>query len=336
MKLIIQIPCFNEEGQLADTLADLPRSIEGVDSIEVLIIDDGSTDKTVEVARENGVTFVVRHLCNQGLAQAFRTGVDACLSLGADIIVNTDADNQYVGADIAKLVQPIVRGEAEIVIGDRRTQNVEHFSFAKKRLQWLGSLVVRQFSGTDVPDAVSGFRAMSKDAARRINIGSSFSYTIEMLIQAGAKRMAIAAVPVGVNLKTRESRLFPDIPTFIKRSVATLLRSYAMYQPFRVFFLIGLFLLFVGSLPILRFLTFYLQGDTGGHIQSLVLGGALVVIGVMSLLIGLIADLIAFNRKLLETILERVRRLEQGDLHRSTLERVRRSDPDENVERISP
>jgi glycosyltransferase involved in cell wall biosynthesis len=310
MKLIIQIPCFNEEATLAATLADLPRRVEGIDRVEVLVVDDGSTDRTVEIARAAGADYVVRHTSNQGLARAFRTGLDACLRLGADVVVNTDADHQYRGTDVVALVRPIVEGRADIVIGDRRPAELVHFPRWKRALQRLGSAVVRRLSGLEVPDAVSGFRALSRDAALQTNIVSSFSYTIEMLIQAGRKNLEVASVPVGVNQVTRRSRLFRSIPQFVQRSAATMVRAYAMYRPLRVFFGIGLTVAFVGLVPIVRFLYFYLRGEGGGNVQSLVLGGALLTIGLMTFLIGLVADLISFNRQLVELTLEKVRRLE--------------------------
>ncbi len=310
MKLIVQIPCFNEAETLRQTLADIPRQIAGVDQVEVLVVDDGSTDGTAELARELGIDHVVRHKANMGLARSFRTGIEAGLALGADIIVNTDGDNQYAGADIPRLIAPILAGEADIVVGDRQTAKVAHFSSGKKLLQALGSFVVRQLSHTDVPDAVSGFRAISREAALHLNIVSSFSYTIEMLIQAGRKQMAIAAVPVGTNANTRKSRLFKSIPGFIRQSLVTMVRMYAMYRPLRLFFYLGTALSVAGALPILRFVYLYMSGDGDGHIQSLVLGGVLVVIGFMTLLIGLVADLVNFNRQLIEMTLEKVRRLE--------------------------
>jgi glycosyltransferase involved in cell wall biosynthesis len=310
MKLIVQIPCFNEAETLPRTLADIPRQIAGVDEIEVLVIDDGSTDGTAGLARTLGVDHVVRHKTNMGLARSFRTGVETGLALGADIIVNTDGDNQYAGADIPRLIAPILAGEADIVVGDRQTATVAHFSRGKKLLQKLGSFAVRQFSHTDVPDAVSGFRAVSRKAALQLNIVSSFSYTIEMLIQAGRKQIAITSVPVGTNASTRKSRLFKSIPGFIGQSLVTMVRMYAMYRPLRVFFYLGLGLALTGALPILRFVYLYLTGDGDGHVQSLVLGGVLVVIGFVTLLIGLVADLVNFNRQLIEMTLEKVRRLE--------------------------
>ena len=310
MKLIVQIPALNEEQTLPQTVADIPRQIAGVDQVEILVIDDGSTDRTAEVARELGVDHVVELGRNKGLAKAFRVGVDRALHLGADIIVNTDGDNQYAGGDIPKLIAPILEGRADIVVGDRQTRNNPHFSPFKRLLQVLGSFVVRHLSKTTVPDAVSGFRAMSRDAAIQLNIVSAFSYTIEMLIQAGRKQMAVVSVPVGTNPKSRESRLFRSIPGFIWRSVVTMVRMYAMYRPLKVFVSIGLIFCVIGALPILRFLYFYFSGDGAGHIQSLIIGGALLVIGVVTFLIGLVADLINWNRQLIEMTLERVRRME--------------------------
>jgi glycosyltransferase involved in cell wall biosynthesis len=310
MKVIVQIPCYDEERTLPQVLAEIPRRIPGVDQVEILVIDDGSTDATSEVARRNGADHVVRHIRNQGLARAFRTGLDTCLSLGADIIVNTDADNQYAGSAIPDLIRPILDGTADVVIGDRATDHVAHFSPVKKLLQRIGSGIVRRVSGAPVPDAVSGFRALSRAAALKLNIVSSFSYTIEMLIQAGTARMAVASVPVPVNPQTRESRLFRSVPQFLAQSLVTTVRTYTMYRPLRVFTYLGAALALIGVAPVARFLFFYAEGQGNGHVQSLILGGALVVIGFVSLLIGLVADLIAFNRMLLEMLLEKVRRLE--------------------------
>lgn len=310
MKLIVQIPCFNEELTLPQTIADIPRHIEGIDEIEILIIDDGSADRTVEVARNLGISHIVRNKKNMGLARTFRRGLEACLRAGADIIVNTDGDNQYSGADINKLVGPIIDGSADIVIGDRQTSKIAHFSRGKKFMQWLGSGVVRKLAGVWVPDAVSGFRAFSREAAIRTNIVSPFSYTIETVIQAGKKDMAVTSVPVATNPKTRESRLFKSIPAFVQRQVSTIVRMYAMYQPLKVFFYIGTVLSIAGLLPILRFLYFYAIGEGGGHLQSLVLGGVLLLMGFITYLAGLVADLISFNRQLLEMTLEKVKRME--------------------------
>lgn len=310
MRLIVQIPCFNEEQTLPQTVADIPREIEGIDTVEILIIDDGSTDRTVEVAKEIGVDHIVRNKRNLGLARSFRKGIEACLQAGADIIVNTDGDNQYAGDEIPRLVEPVLRGSADIVIGDRETHKVEHFSRGKKFLQWLGSGIVRKLAGIWVPDTVSGFRAFSREAAIRLNIVSSYSYTIETVIQAGKRDMTVQSIPVRTNPKTRESRLFKSIPSFITRQVSTIVRMYAMYQPMKVFFIIGTLLSVIGALPILRFLYFYAIGEGGGHLQSLILGGVFVMMGFIAYLAGLVADLISFNRQLLEMTLEKVRRAE--------------------------
>jgi glycosyltransferase involved in cell wall biosynthesis len=314
MKLIVQIPCFNEEETLPATFNDIPKQIAGVDVVEIMIIDDGSTDKTIEVARALGVHHIVVNKNNRGLARTFRTGLNECLKLGADIIVNTDGDNQYAGWDIPKLIQPILDGKADVVVGDRNTAKVAHFSPFKKFLQRLGSYVVKTLSGVQVPDAVSGFRAYSRDAALQLNIVSPFSYTIEALIQAGKKHMAVTSVPVETNEKTRESRLFSSIPKFIERQLTTIVRMYAMYQPLKVFFFIGLTLSILGAIPIIRFLFFYFTGDGEGHLQSLVLGGVFIILGFISFLIALLADLINFNRQLIEQTLEKVRRMELQQL----------------------
>ena len=287
MKLIVQIPCLNEEKTLPITVKDIPREIEGVDVIEILVIDDGSTDRTAEVAKEVGVDHVVKNFSNKGLAHTFLIGLDACLRLQADIIVNTDGDNQYSAQDIPKLIAPILNREADIVIGDRQTDTNPHFSTSKKKLQKLGSWVVRHVSETNVKDAVSGFRAFSREAALQMNIVSSFSYTIESIIQAGKKRLAISNVLVRTNPITRESRLFKSIPHFLQRSLTTIIRIYAMYQPLRVFFYIGCFLLFCGLIPSVRFLIYFFMGDGSGHVQSLVLAAILFIVGFQVLIVGL-------------------------------------------------
>lgn len=310
MKLIIQIPCLNEEETLPATLVDLPRAIPGVDRVEILVIDDGSTDRTMDVARRFGVHHIVSNRHNLGLARTFSRGIEECLRRGADIIVNTDGDNQYSGADIAKLVQPIVEGRADIVIGDRGTSRIAHFSPLKRMLQSLGSGIVSKLSGLDLPDAVSGFRAFSREAAFRTNIVSPFSYTVETVIQAGRKKLKIVSVPVTTNAKTRESRLFRSIPSFVSRQLATLVRMYVMYSPLRVFSAIGAVLAVFGLAPIVRFLYFYAVGEGTGHLQSLVLGGALVMMSFVALMVGLLADVVSRNRQLLEITLEKVRRLE--------------------------
>lgn len=307
MKLIIQIPCYNEEQTLPLTFADLPKQIDGIDEIEVLIIDDGSSDKTVEIAQQLGIDHIVINKKNMGLAASFRRGIDECLRQGADIIVNTDGDNQYAGWDIPKLVKPVLNNEADIVIGDRETHKISHFSKGKKFMQWLGSGIVRKLAGIWVPDTVSGFRAISRESAIKLNVLSTFSYTIEMVIQAGNRNLTIISVPVETNDKTRESRLFKSIPSFIIRQVSTIVRMYAMYQPLKVFFIIGSILSITGIIPIIRFMYFYYTSGGTGHIQSLVLGGILLMMGFITFLGGLIADLISFNRKLSEMALEQIR-----------------------------
>lgn len=310
MKLIVQIPCYNEESTLSKTIADIPRQIKGVDRVELLIIDDGSTDQTIAVAKKLGVDHIVRNKQNLGLARTFRKGMDECLKRGADIIVNTDGDNQYYGGDIPDLVKPIINGTAEVVIGDRQTDKIPHFSLLKKILQKLGSATVRKLSGTDVPDTVSGFRAFSREAAIRLNIISPFSYTIETIIQAGKKHMAVASVPVRTNEKTRESRLFKSIPKFIERQLSSMIRMYLMYQPLRFFTYIGIVFSLIGLLPIVRFLIFYYQGAGSGHIQSLILGGVFLMMGFITFVMAILADLLNFNRQLIELTLEKVRRIE--------------------------
>jgi glycosyltransferase involved in cell wall biosynthesis len=315
-KLIIQIPCLNEAETLPGTLRDLPRSVPGIDRIEVLVIDDGSRDGTSEVARAHGVEHIVRFRRRKGLAAAFVAGVDAAVKLGADFIVNTDADNQYVGADIAKLIEPLVRGEADIVIGDRNIQALAEMSSQKKRLQRIGSWVVRQVSGTQVPDTTSGFRAYTREAALRMTIVSEFSYTLESIIQAGKRRMAIAHVPVRTNPRVRPSRLFDSIFSYIKRSGATIVRIYAMYEPLKIFTYIGLTLFGAGFLLGLRLVYYYFQFEAGRHIPSAIAAAVLMILGFMVLVIGLLADLISANRKLLEDLLYRVRSLELPPVER--------------------
>lgn len=310
MKLIIQIPCLNEAGTLSGTLAALPRQIVGIDVIEFLVVDDGSIDGTAEIARRSGVHHIVRHRLNRGLAAAFQSGLDAALAAGADIIVNTDADGQYAGEDIARLVAPVLAQEADIVIGDRQVGDNEHFSMVKRGLQHLGSAVVRQLSRTDVPDAVSGFRAMSRLAAQNITITTEFSYTTDMLIQAGRKRLKIVSVPIRTGPTDRPSRLFKSIPQFVARQLVTMARAYATYNPLRTFTLLGGLLTLGGLIPIVRFLIYFVQGEGTGHVQSLVLGGALVVVGVLCGLMGILADLIGANRKLLEATLLKLQQME--------------------------
>jgi glycosyltransferase involved in cell wall biosynthesis len=315
MKLIVQIPCYNEEKTLPQTIQDIPRQIEGIDSVEILIIDDGSTDKTADIAKNIGVDHIIQNTFNKGLAETFITGIDACLRLDADIIVNTDGDNQYKGSDIPKLVAPILAGKAEIVIGDRQTSSISHFSTLKKILQKIGSMVVRRLSGTDIPDTVSGFRAFSRNAAMQINIVSSYSYTVETIIQAGKKKLRITSVPIETNPKTRESRLVKSIPRFILSQLNTMIRMYTMYKPLRAFAYLGGCCILCGLIPSVRFLVYYFMGQGSGHIQSLILAAILFVIGFQFLILGLIGDVISFNRKLLEDTLKRVKNIEIKNLN---------------------
>ena len=311
MKLIVQIPCLNERETLPATLAAIPRTIPGIDAVEVLIVDDGSTDGTSEVARAHGADHVVRFTRRKGLAAGFMAGLDACLRLGADIIVNTDADNQYPGHQIPELVAPILRGEADMVVGDREVMGVAHFSWTKRRLQGLGSWVVRKVSGTTIGDATSGFRALNREAALRINIVSEFTYTLESIIQAGKKKMAVAHLPIA-SAETRQSRLFGSTWEYVKRSGATILRIYAMYEPLKVFVLIGGALLAAGLALGLRYAYFWALGDIRGHLQSAILSVLLLILGFQTLQWGIMADLVASNRKLLEDLLYRVRKAELG------------------------
>ncbi len=310
MRLVIQIPCFNEAEQLPVTLEDLPTQLAGIDRIDVLVVDDGSTDDTAAVANAHGVVEVVRHTGNQGLGRAFRSGLDRSLARGADIIVNTDADGQYRGEDIARLIAPILAGEADIVIGDRRPDRDPGSRRHKRWLQWIGSRAVCSLAGIDVPDAVSGFRALSRQAALRMNILSRFSYTVEMILQAASKDLRIAWVPVTTRPDTRPSRLFRSIPQFIGLQLVAMLRMYAMYSPVRVFFGLAAILGLAGALPVLRFLMLYLAGQGDGHVQSLLLGGVLMTLGFIAFVTGLLADLISQQRQLQELTLEKVRALE--------------------------
>ncbi len=309
-KLIIQIPCLNEEATLPATLADLPRRVPGVDAVEWLVIDDGSTDATIAVAREHGVDHIVRLTNNKGLAAGFQAGLDASLKLGADIIVNTDADNQYYGGDIAKLVEPILAGRADMVVGDREVQNIAHFSPLKKSLQRLGSWVVRQASETDVPDTTSGFRAYNRDAAMQMAVVSKFTYTLETIIQAGKLLVAIDHVPVRTNDKTRESRLFPSMWAYVRRNSVSIFRIYAQYEPLKVFMGLAT-ILFVGALiPWARFFVAYVGGHGAGHVQSLILGAVLFNAAVMLFALGIMGDLLYAQRIMSQRIFERVRRIE--------------------------
>lgn len=311
MKLIIQIPCHNEEKTLPLTLKDLPGTIPGIDRIEVLVINDGSTDATVEVAKKEGVDHILDLPYKRGLAEAFRRGLEKSLELGGDIIVNTDGDNQYNGADIAELVQPILERKTEIVVGCRDISSIKHFSIMKKLLQRLGSHVVRKFSRTNIPDTTSGFRAYSRDAALRMNVFSTYTYTLETIIQAGRKEIPITYVNVRTNEKLRESRLIKSIPSYVTRSVATIVKVYLMYEPMKFFMKIGAFITFLGVLLGARYLYFFLFGaKKGGHIQSLILCAILFIIGFVTMAIGLLADVIAANRKLNEEILFRLKKNE--------------------------
>jgi glycosyltransferase involved in cell wall biosynthesis len=311
LKLIIQIPCLNEEATLPETIADLPRAVAGVDQVELLVIDDGSTDRTVEVARECGVQHIVRLTNNRGLAAAFQAGLDACLKLGADVIVNTDADNQYRGSDVPKLVAPIVAGEADMVVGDRQVPSIEHFSGPKKALQSAGSWVVRRLSGTEVADTTSGFRAYNREAALSLIVVDNFTYTLESLIQAGKMLVAVDQAPIGTNPQTRESRLFESTGAYVRRNALSILRIYARYEPLRVFAaaagVVGLLAL-AAWLPFL--LDWIVNGDTSGHIQSLILGAVLFITAVQLLALGVIGDLLAGQRVMTQRVFERVRRVE--------------------------
>lgn len=317
-KLIIQIPCLNEAPTLPATLADLPRTLPGIDVVEWLVIDDGSRDGTADVARAHGVHHVVQFRRHKGLAAAFTAGIEACLKAGADFIVNTDADNQYAAQDIARLVAPLIAGEADIVIGDRNIRDLSHMSVPKKILQRLGSWVVRQVSNTKVPDTTSGFRAYTRDAALQMTIVSEFSYTLESIIQAGKKKMAVAHVEIGTNPHTRPSRLFSSLFSYIKQSAATIVRTYTMYEPLKVFSYIGGVIFAIGVAISVRYLYFLAINDTWGdrHLQSLILSAVLMIVGFQVILIGLVADAISGTRKLLEDLLYRIRRLElRGDNH---------------------
>jgi glycosyltransferase involved in cell wall biosynthesis len=311
MKVIIQIPCFDEEDQLPGTLRDLPRELTGVDEVEWLVIDDGSTDRTVEVARAHGVDHVVRLTNNKGLAAAFQAGLDASLKLGADIIVNTDADNQYYGGDIPKLIEPILRGDADMVVGDREVESLEHFSPLKKRLQRLGSAVVRRASETGVPDTTSGFRAYNREAAIQMQVVSKFTYTLETIIQAGKMLVAVDHVPIRTNPKTRESRLFPSMWAYVRRNAVAIFRVYSMYEPLRVFMTAAAI---VGAVALViwgRFAYFYIfEGEGKGHVQSLILGAVLFIAAIQLAALGVVGDVLAGSRVLQQRILERVRRVE--------------------------
>lgn len=310
MKLIIQIPCYNEAETLTVTLDDLPREIEGIDEIEYLIINDGSIDNTVEVAREWGVHHVVNFRQNRGLAKGFMAGLDACLRNGADIIVNTDADNQYCGADIEKLIRPIVDGKADIVVGERPIDETEHFSPIKKKLQHFGSWVVRKASNTNIPDAPSGFRAYSREAAMRMNVVNDYTYTLETIVQAGRNKMAITSVPIRTNPELRKSRLFHSMWGYVKKSMLTILRALMWYEPLYCFSVVALIPAIIGILIGVRFLCYYFTGGGAGHVQSLILACTLLIIGFITFVIGMVADVIAANRKILEDTQYHIRKAE--------------------------
>ncbi|HAG85852.1 MAG TPA: glycosyl transferase [Cyanobacteria bacterium UBA12227] len=312
-KLIIQIPCYNEEATLGLTLSELPRKLPGVDTVEWLVINDGSIDQTVEVAKACGVDHIISFDYNQGLAKAFMAGIDACLKAGADIIVNTDADNQYCAGDIPKLIEPILKGEAEIVIGARPIQQIKHFSPTKKILQKLGSWVVRIASNTNIPDAPSGFRAVSRNAAMQLNVFNPYTYTLEMIIQAGQKGMAIASVPIRTNGYLRPSRLVKSIPSYIQRSILTIIRIFMTYQPLQFFTSLGMVPFSLGFILGVRWLILFFAGTPKSHVPSLVLAAILLLIGFQLWIFGLVADLMAVNRKLLEDIQLRQRRAEIGE-----------------------
>lgn len=323
MKLIIQIPCYNEEKTLAQTFNDLPQAISGVDRIEYLIINDGSTDRTVQVAKKLGIQHVVTFKRNRGLAAGFMAGIEACLRLGADIIVNTDADNQYRGEDIARIVKPIIDGKAEIVVGSRPIDEIEHFSRRKKLLQHLGSWVVRLASDTDIPDAPSGFRAYSREAAMRLNVVNQYTYTLETIIQAGHNRIAITSVPIRTNPETRKSRLFKSTFGYVKRSASTIIRAFMMYKPLRFFGILGSLIFLMGLLIAVRFLFHYLFSTGTGHLQSLILSAVLMLLGFQTFVAGLQADIIAANRKLLEDIQYRVRNLDYASGTEAGMKRIK-------------
>ena len=310
MKLIIQIPCYNEEATLQIALDDLPKKIEGIDIIEYLIINDGSKDKTVEVAKNWGVHYIVNFKRNKGLAYGFMAGIDACLRNDADIIVNTDADNQYSGKDIEKIVRPILEGKSDIVIGSRPIDETEHFSPLKKKLQHIGSRTVQIASNTDIPDAPSGFRAYSRDAAMRLNVFNEYTYTLETIVQAGREKIAMTSVLIHTNEELRPSGLFHSMFGYLKRSSITIIRAFMMYKPLRFFTILGTIPLAIGIIIGIRYLFFLGMGVSGGHVQSLILASILILMGFMTIIIGLQADIIAANRKILQDVQYRVRKME--------------------------
>ncbi|MDX6663319.1 MAG: hypothetical protein QOG09_1421 [Solirubrobacterales bacterium] len=310
MKLIIQIPCLNEEETLPITLADLPRELDGFERVEWLVIDDGSTDRTLEVAREHGVDHIVRLTSHQGLASGFQAGLDACLKLGADVVVNTDADNQYRADDIPKLVAPVLAGDADMVVGTRDIDTIAHFSPIKRALQRLGSWVVRRAEGHRVPDTTSGFRANNREAALRLQVVNKFTYTLESLIQAGKMLVAVDHVPIATNDKLRESRLFPSSFSYVRRNALAIFRAYAMYEPLRVFTIASIVALVAAVAAWMPFMIDFVQGHGGGHIQSLILGAVLFIAGVQLLALGIVGDALSGQRVMSQRIFERVRRIE--------------------------
>lgn len=328
MKLIIQIPCYNEAETLEVALNDLPKKLDGVDEIEYLIINDGSHDNTVEVARKWGVHHVVNFKQNKGLAKGFMAGLDGCLRCGADIIVNTDADNQYRGEDIATLIRPILDGEADMVIGERPIDETEHFSYVKKKLQHFGSWVVRKASHTDIPDAPSGFRAFSREAAMRMNVVNDYTYTLETIVQAGREKIAITSVPIHTNAELRPSRLFKSIWSYVKKSILTILRAFMMYKPLMCFTLLAIPSTVIGLGIGVRFLIYFANGAGGGHIQSLILACTLIIIGFLTFMIGLVADVIAANRKILQDVQYHVKRMEYD---RIAPEKGKRKEPGRDI-----
>ena len=321
MKVVVQIPCLNEEATLPLVLSTIPKHIDGVDEIDIVIIDDGSTDRTIEVARAHGVTHIVKHTRNMGLARSFADGVEYALAHGADIVVNTDGDNQYPQERIGDLVAPILAGRADIVIGDRQTQSIAHFSFFKKAMQRFGSWVVNRAAGTKLPDAASGFRAYSRYSLYRLNIVTQFSYCMETIIQAGNKRLAIESVPVTTNPKTRESRLFSNVFEHMMKSGQAILRSYIMFKPWSVFRALALTFGVLGLIPFIRFAIVRFMGDDGNHIQSLILGGALISGALLAVALGVLSDLLKTNRILAEDQLERLKTQQYGPAH-SPVDRV--------------
>jgi len=309
-KLIIQIPCYNEAETLEKALNELPRKLDGIDIIEYLIVNDGSSDNTVEVARRWGVHHIISFTQNKGLARGFMAGLDGCLRNGADIIVNTDADNQYQAQDIQSLIEPILAGKADMVIGARPIDETEHFSFLKKKLQHLGSFAVRLASGTDIPDAPSGFRAMTRDAAMHINVVNDYTYTLETIVQAGREKIPVTSVPVHTNPELRPSRLFRGIWSYVKKSIVIILRAYMMYQPLKSFTYLCMPFLLIGLGIGIRFLIYYCLGRGYGHVQSLILACTLIIIGVLTFMIGLVSDLMASNRRILTDTQYHVKRME--------------------------